>query len=262
MSNRIQNELSEGKYVVGPFMKLASPAIVEIMGKAGFDYVIIDCEHGPTNMLQAEDMVRAAKLVGISPVIRVSANDPVMISRALDIGADAVQVPQISTKEDAERVAKAAKFAPLGERGSCPYVRAAEYSHLDKKEYFKKANEETMVIIHIEGEEGAKNIDEILSVEGIDVIFIGPYDLSQSLGVPGEVDHPKVVEMMEMVVEKAKGKGKTVGTFVESPEGAHRWIDLGVQYISYAGDTGIIYQACKDIMQQIQSVEAISQDQI
>lgn len=256
MGNRIQREISEGKHVVGPFLKLDNPAIVEIMGKAGFNYVIIDCEHGPTDVLAAENMVRAAKLVGISPVIRVSANDAVMISRALDIGADAVQVPQISTKEDAEAVVKAAKFAPLGLRGSCLYVRAAEYSHLDKKEYFKKANKETMVIIHIEGEEGAENIDEILTVDGIDVIFVGPYDLSQSLGIPGEVHHPKVVTLMEEVVKKSRAKGKTVGSFVESPEGAHKWIDLGVQYISYGGDTGIIYKACRDIVQQITSVNS------
>ena len=246
----MEKNLNEVKYIVGPFVKLASPELVVIMGRAGFDYVIIDCEHGPLNVLEAQNMVRAAKLTGASAVIRVGANDPVMISRALDIGADAVQIPQISTKEDAERAAKAAKFAPLGERGVCPFVRASQYSNIEKHQYFKKSNEETMVIIHIEGAEGVKNIDEILSVDGIDVIFLGPYDLSQSLGVSGQVDHPKVVETMEEVVGKAKAKGKVVGVFVEDAETGHKWIDLGVKYISYSADTGIIFKCCKDIVGQ------------
>jgi len=206
MNNKMQKKLNEGKHVVGPFVKIASPELVEIMGRAGLDYLIIDCEHGPVNALKAQDMVRAAKLVGLSAVIRIPTNDAYMISRALDIGADAVQIPQISTKEDAERAAKAAKFAPLGERGVCRFVRASDYSNIEKNEYFKKANEETMVIIHIEGERGVNNIDEILSVDGIDVIFLGPYDLSQSLGLPGQINHPIVVDTMKEIVAKAKAK--------------------------------------------------------
>jgi 4-hydroxy-2-oxoheptanedioate aldolase len=218
------------------------------MGLAGFDYIIIDCEHGPLDVLNAEDMVRAANLTGMSVVIRVSDNDPVMISRALDIGADAVQVPQISNKEDALKAVKAAKFSPNGERGVCRFVRAAQYTSIDKFSYFKKANEETMVIIHIEGEEGVKNIDEILTVEGIDVIFLGPYDLSQSLGVPGQVDHPKVVKMMEKVIKQATANGKAVGTFVDDVETGKKWIELGVKYISYSVDVGMIYEKCKEIV--------------
>jgi len=251
MSNSIQDKLREGKCVVGPFLKLPSPAIVEIMGLAGFDYVIIDCEHGPLDILKAEDMVRAAKLTGMSAVIRVSDNDPVMISRALDIGADAVQVPQISNKDDALRVVKAAKFSPNGERGVCRFVRAAQYTSMDKFSYFKSANEETMVIIHIEGEEGVRNIEEILTVEGIDVIFLGPYDLSQSLGVPGQVSHPKVLEMMEKVIKSATANGKVVGTFVDDIDTGKKWIALGVKYISYSVDVGIIFEKCKDIVKSI-----------
>lgn len=250
MNNTMQKKLRENKNVVGPFVKIASPEIVEMLGNAGFDYVIIDCEHGPLDLLNAQDMVRATEAVGISSVIRVPDNDPVTISRALDIGVDAVQVPQISTKEDAQKVARAAKFAPLGDRGVCPSVRAAKYRHISKDEYFKKANEETMIIIHIEGEEGANNIDEILSVEGIDIVFLGPYDLSQSLGVSGELEHPKVIETMESVVKKAKNNGKMVGVYVDDVESGLKWMDLGVQYISYMVDTAIIYNCFKDIVGQ------------
>lgn len=249
----MQKKLRENKNVVGPFLKIASPEVVEIMGRAGFDYVILDCEHGPLNVLQGQDMVRAAEVVGMSTVIRVGANDPVMISRALDIGADAVQIPQIGSKEDAERAVKAAKFAPQGQRGVCAGVRAAQYSHLDKHDYFKKANEETMIIIHIEGEQAVNNINEILSVDGIDIVFLGPYDLSQSLGISGQVDNPKLIEMMESIAKKAKDKGKIVGVYVDDVETAKKWMDLGVQYISYKADTSIIYKACKETVAELNS---------
>jgi len=250
MKNILKERLINKEIVIGPFMKLPSPPVVEIVGLAGFDYVIIDCEHGPLNVLEAENMVRAAHLVNMAAVLRVGENRPHPISRALDIGADAVQIPQISSKEDAIKAVKAAKFAPLGERGVCRYVRAANYSSLDKKEYFKLANEETMVIIHVEGVEGINNIDEILEVEGIDIIFIGPYDLSQSLGIPGDVNNVIVEEKMKEVIKKAHEKGKLVGTFVDDLDAAKKWRALGVQYISYSVDVGIIYESFKNIIEK------------
>ncbi len=247
MGNLLKKKLENKSNVIGPFMKLPSPAVVEIAALAGFDFVIIDCEHGPLNMLEAENMIRAAHLSNMSAVIRVGENNPNMISRALDIGADAVQIPQISTKEDAINAVKSSKFSPLGERGVCKYVRAAGYSSMDKSEYFKYANENTLVIIHIEGLEGIENLDEILEVEGIDVIFIGPYDLSQSLGIPGDVNNIKVEEKMREVVNKASAKGKIVGTFVDDIDAANKWKSLGIQYMSYAVDVGIIYDSFKRV---------------
>ena len=247
MGNLLKEKLENKSNVIGPFMKLPSPPVVEIAGLAGFDFVIIDCEHGPLNMLEAENMIRAAHLANMSAVVRVGENNPNMISRALDIGADAVEIPQISTKEDALNAVKASKFSPLGERGVCRYVKAAKYSSMDKSEYFKYANENTLVIIHIEGMEGIENLDKILEVDGIDVIFIGPYDLSQSLGIPGDVNNIKVEEKMKEVVNKASAKGKIVGTFVDDIESAKKWKSLGIQYMSYAVDVGIIYDSFKKI---------------
>lgn len=248
MENLLKEKLYDKLNVIGPFMKLPSPAVVEIAGLAGFDFVIIDCEHGPLNILEAENMVRAAHLANMSAVIRVGENNPNMISRALDIGTDGVQIPQISTKEDAMKAVKAAKFMPLGERGVCKYVRAAKYTSIDKNQYFDIANKDTLVIIHIEGIEGIENLDEILEVEGIDVIFIGPYDLSQSLGIPGDINNIKVEEKMKEVVSKASEKGKIIGTFVDDLEMAKKWSTHGVQYISYSVDVGIIYDSFNKIV--------------
>lgn len=241
----------EGRQLAGPFMKLSDPSIVEIFGHAGFDFAIFDTEHGPLNMESIADLIRAARLVGISPNVRIRKNDPSLISQALDLGAEGILVPHISNAEAASNAVKASLFAPDGQRGVCCYVRSAKYSHLDKQEYFKKANESSVIIPFIEGSEGIKNLNEIISVKGIGAIFIGPYDLSQSMGVPGQIDHPQVISKIEEVVKSAKNAGLAVGTFVDDLPSASRWMKLGVQYIAYSVDVGIIYNASKHIVSEL-----------
>ena len=251
--NNLKEALKEGKNVFGPFMKFTDPAAVEIMGFAGFDFVIIDAEHGPISMQSAQNMIRAAETANITPIIRVSSDDEALILRALDIGAQGIEIPQINSKSQAIKAVKSVKYSPQGERGVCRYVRAANYSSMDKFKYFKFANEETMIIAHIEGVEGINNLDEILSVPGIDVIFIGPYDLSQSLGIPGEVNNPLVTERMKEVVLKCKENKVSVGTFVDDIKTAKFWVSLGVQYISFSVDVGILYNASKNIISKLKN---------
>jgi len=256
--NYLKKALQDGKIVFGPFLNITDPAVVEIMGHAGFDYVIIDTEHGPISIESAQNLLRAAESVNITPIIRVGNNDELLIQRALDIGAQGVQVPQINNKLDVAKAIKAAKFFPKGKRGVSRYVRAAEHSSMDKFDYFKFANDECMVIGHIEGIEGINNLDEILTVakSGMDVVFIGPYDLSQSLGLSGQVDHPLVIEKMKEVVSKCKKNKVFVGTFVEDVSAAEKWISIGVQYISFAVDTGILYRGSRDIVNSLKKLSA------
>jgi len=249
--NYLKRTLEEGENVFGPFLKLVDPAVVEIMGFAGFDFVIIDAEHGPISMQSVQNMIRAAETANITSIIRVAKNDESLILRALDIGAQGVEIPQINCKSDALRAVKSVKYSPQGERGVCRYVRAANYSSMDKFKYFKSANEETMIITHIEGVEGINNLDEILSVPGIDVIFIGPYDLSQSLGIPGQVNHPLVTEKMKEVVSKCKVSKVAAGTFADDVETAKSWISLGVQYMAFSVDVGILYDISKTIVNKL-----------
>lgn len=168
----------------------------------------------------------------------------------MDLGAAGIQIPQISNKTAAEKAIQYAKFYPQGNRGVCRYVRAAEYSSLEKSQYFKEANK-AMIILQIEGIDGIQNLDEILSVPGIDIIFIGPYDLSQSLGLPGNVHHPKVIEQMKLIVKKAQNANVAVGTFVDTSKDALYWKSLGVKYIANSVDVGIFYSACRAIVTSI-----------
>lgn len=233
-----------GDGCVGIFMKTGDPAFVETAGYAGLDFAILDMEHGPVSYETMQNNIRAAQAAGIFPIVRVEALSDIAIAKALDIGAMGVQVPQVSTREEAERAVRFAKYHPLGERGVCRFVRAARYSALPGKDYFKLANQ-TLVIIQLEGAEAIRNLDAILAVRGVDIVFIGPYDLSQSLGVPGETSHPKVVAAMRDIVKRAAARKVVTGTFTDSPETMRMWMQAGVKYISYSTDVGIFQEACK-----------------
>ncbi|MDD4756459.1 MAG: aldolase/citrate lyase family protein [Prolixibacteraceae bacterium] len=170
------------------------------------------------------------------------------------MGPRGVQVPQVNTGQDAQRVVDAAKFSPEGKRGVCRFVRAAGYSSKNKNEYFDKSNKQNLVIIHIEGLTGIENFEDIIEVEGIDIVFLGPYDLSQSLGVPGQINHPKVIEAMKTVITEASARNKFVWTFVETSEDFKMWKDLGLLYLAYQVDTGIFYNACYKICNELKQL--------
>jgi 4-hydroxy-2-oxoheptanedioate aldolase len=194
---RFREKLAAGP-VLGPFSKTRDPAFIEIMGYAGFDFVILDLEHGPNSVETAENLVRAAQIADILPVVRVKEGYLPLIGEVLDIGSGAVQVPQITTAQDARLIVETAKFHPGGMRGVCRYVRAARYSSKDQQQYFQDANE-CLVILQLEGKEALANLDSIMLVEGVDILFVGPYDLSQSLGVPGQVQHPTVEKQIREI---------------------------------------------------------------
>jgi 4-hydroxy-2-oxoheptanedioate aldolase len=247
---RFKNKLIEGRPVFGPFMKSTDPAFIEVAGYSGFDFVILDMEHGPAGFPELQNLIRAALLANIIPVVRTSDSSETAISRPLDLGALGVQIPQVKSGAMAKACVKAARFHPLGERGVCRFVRAANYSSLSREEYFKRAND-ALIIVQLEGKEAIYDIDDILKVEGIDIIFIGPYDLSQSLGIPGQISHPMVISEMNKIVERARSQGIVTGTFTDTPQSADMWKKAGVQYISYSVDVGIFTEACSQLVKNL-----------
>jgi 4-hydroxy-2-oxoheptanedioate aldolase len=249
---RFREALSR-RAVAGTFSKSSDPAFIEIMGHAGFDFVVLDLEHGPNNVLSLQNLIRAAAVTGLLPIVRVKAHTPSQVSEVLDVGAGGIQAPSVGSKADAEAVVQAARFAPLGMRGVCRFVRAADYSSLDRYDYFARANQ-TPIILQLEGVEAVRNLREILSVQGVDIIFIGPYDLSQSLGVPGDVDNPRVAEAMSGIVAECLGRGVVVGTFVDTLEGARKWRAAGVKYLCYSVDVGLFTEKCRETVRSLRDI--------
>lgn len=244
---KLKKRLQAGETVVGPFVIIPSAPLVDSLGYAGMDFCIIDTEHGPISMETATDLVIAAQGSGVAPIIRVGDNDERLILRSLDIGADGVQVPQINTIDDAKRVIHSAKYSPMGERGLSVFTRAGDYYVTEGAGHTDRQNEETMIVVHIEGQRGLNNLDEIMTVEGLDVLFLGPYDISQSLGMPGDVRNPKVEAALKDAADRARAQGRAVGSYAKDVEMGKWLIDLGVQYLSINVDATIYMQACEKI---------------
>jgi 4-hydroxy-2-oxoheptanedioate aldolase len=247
-----KDKLNSGQVLYGPFMITTDPAFVESAGFAGFDFIVLDLEHGPASLEQLQNLIRAAEISNIHSIVRTPPGNLHLIGAVQDLGAKGILVPQIKNAKQASDVVKAARFYPEGERGLNGAVRAANYSALESQTYFKKAKE-NILIIQLEGTEALKNINDILQVPDIDVFFIGPYDLSQSLGVPGQISHPSVVDNMQKIVQKAKAKGLTLGTYVGSPENAKIWKDAGIQLLAYSMDIIIFSDASKNIISHLRS---------
>jgi 2-keto-3-deoxy-L-rhamnonate aldolase RhmA len=237
LTNSIRHQLLDGEVAVGTLQILDSAMVSEMIGVAGMDFVVYDQEHGPLTAETTLDLSAAAQNADVAPIVRVRANEEEEIQRALDIGAAGVQVPQIETRADAEAAVEAARFDPLGSRGLSQYVRAGEY--VGSETYTEDQNERTLLVVQVEGEQGVENIDEILAVDGIDVVFLGPYDLSQSLGIPGQVTHDRVEERMRRVCDRAAETNTVVGAFADTATIANKWIDAGVQYVAIGVEAGL-----------------------
>lgn len=242
--NKLKRMMKNGKTAFGTFAMIDSPELVEILGISGFDFIVIDAEHGPNSVESSQNLIRSAQLRNMSPVVRVTENSRTMILRLLDVGACGIQVPQINSKEEALAVVDAAKYFPLGSRGVA-LTRSADFGNVKALDYFTEANEETMVVVQCENVKGLEVLEEIAAVPCVDVIFLGPFDMSQSLGVPGEVYHPEVEKAAERVLDVCGKSGKTAGIFVLDGEQARRRAQQGFKYITINLDAALIGNACR-----------------
>ena len=224
---RFKAAMDSEKGALGPFMIGTDPAFVEAAGYAGYDFVLLDMEHGTTTFQTLPHLIRAANVAGVCPVVRVPRGSDIWIDQALDVGAGAIMIPQIDTAEQARAAVSAAKFSPVGTRGTCRFVRSAGFGAVPGSEYFSKA-QDTVVILQAEGKKAVENLDEILD-----------------LGHVGEIDHPEVVECIKGIIAKANAKGVKLGCFADTVEGGMKWRDLGVKFIGYSCDTYLFMQAAK-----------------
>jgi 4-hydroxy-2-oxoheptanedioate aldolase len=228
--NTLKEKLNAGKATLGPFVGFPSPAMVETIGWLGFDFVIIDCEHGPIDYETAEHMIRAAELSGTTPLVRIGLNEQQHIQRYLEAGAHGVLIPLINNAADAQKVVDSVKYPPMGKRGSYS-GRSARFGVGAGPDYFSRANQETFVGIQIETPEGLENADEIIATPNVDAVFLGPGDLSLNFGVPGQQEHEKVVSTIETLVKKIIAAGKHPGTLGNNPAHAKFWHDRGVNWL-------------------------------
>jgi 4-hydroxy-2-oxoheptanedioate aldolase len=185
----LKKRIAKSEIVLGCFLNYYAPALVETLGMAGYDYLLLDNEHGAFSPHEMESMIRAADSAGLATVVRVD-YDVSAIQKALDMGAEGIQVPKVNTAEEARAVVRRAKYPPLGDRGIGFSCRSARLSAEKGAEYIRRANEDTLVVVQIETPQAIENLDEILGVPGLDVAFLGLMDLSLSVGCPGDLAAP------------------------------------------------------------------------
>lgn len=232
----LKDKLKKNTLTIGSWIMMGNPMSVEVMALAGFEWLVVDIEHTSIDLQTTENLIRTIQANNIKALVRVSKNDEVIIKKVLDMGADGIIVPMVCSKEDAIQAVKYAKYPPIGKRGVGLY-RASKYG-TKFEEYKKWVNEELVIIAQIEHIEAVENIDEIVQVEGIDGTIIGPYDLSGSMGYPGEFERKDVKDAVQKVLDRCKKYNISSGFHVVDthPEKLQKKIDQGCTFLAYGID--------------------------
>jgi 2-keto-3-deoxy-L-rhamnonate aldolase RhmA len=244
-TNQVKRALREGRPTAGAWLTMCSAISAEIMSRGGFDWLLVDMEHGHGDYQTLLAQLQAIEGSDAIPVVRVQWNDPAVIKRVLDIGAYGVMVPWVSSRREVEAAVRAAKYPPAGIRGIAGSHRAGGYGR-HAPEYWKRANDEILVVIQVETPAAVAEIDEIAKVPGVDVLFIGPGDLSTALGHMGDFGHPDVVAAMEKVETAARAHGIALGNITRSWEQARELYKRGYQFLTLCSDTSLVVQGAKD----------------
>jgi 4-hydroxy-2-oxoheptanedioate aldolase len=242
--NSLRLRIKNREVLFGTFAKINSPAVVEMIGMVGFDFAIFDMEHANFSLCDVENLIRTADSVELGSIVRVAHATPEDVLHALDSGAGGVQVPSITTMEQAKETCRSAKYYPDGNRGSSMAQRSAMYGIWNREQpYFGYANEHTAVVLHVENLELYAQIDALVELPQLDVVFVGPGDLSQAIGKPGQLDDPELCTIVEHIFEVTLKAGKAVGIFCGTPAATQKYIDMGATYIALGSDVSCLGSA-------------------
>ncbi len=254
----LKQKIEDRELTIGSWVTIGHGEVAEIMARAGFDWLTVDMEHSAITLHQAQELIRVIDLCGVVPLVRVGENSPTLIKRVMDAGAHGVVVPMVNTVQDAEAAVSAVKYPPVGNRG-VGLARAQEYG-LDFEKYRKWAEGETIVIVQIEHIDAVEKLEEILAVPGIDAFCVGQYDLSGSLGIPGQFEHPRFLESLDQIRRVAERTDAVCGYHVVPP---HPQLVLdkigeGYTFIAYSVDFLFLGETCRGDLKSIRRGSANS----
>ena len=239
--NRVKRALRAGGVAIGTMVShVRTPSIAVMLKAAGFDYFFLDSEHGAFHLETIQDICLVAREAGIVPILRVPGLDDAYLFRPLDAGVMGLLCPHVETADQAHHIVRATKYYPLGERGMS--LRNVHTSFMRGKgdEVTRRLNEETLIAVQVETAKGVDNIDAIVAVEGVDAVYVGPNDLSQTVGVPGQIHHPEVTVRIERVIEACNRAGVAPGLHTYDVESAQAWLAKGIRFLGYSGDSSFI----------------------
>jgi 2-dehydro-3-deoxyglucarate aldolase len=251
LPNSFRRDLLAKRRLVGCWVALTSNISTEILGYAGFDWLLIDGEHAPNEMSSFIGQLQALKDSASAPVVRPDSAEPVIIKRLLDIGFYNFMMPWIETAEQAQRVVQATRYPPQGFRGMGTGHRSNRYGYVE--DYFSTINDNISVMVQIESAKGVENAEAIAAVDGIDGLFIGPSDLSAALGVLGQPNHPEVQAAIAQVLAAADEHGKPVGILAPVEADARRYLEMGMTFVAVGGDVSLLRNASKALADKFKS---------
>ena len=246
MKCSLKKDLLSGRVSLGTWVTIANPDVPDILEALGFDWLVFDTEHAPIGAETLAKMIQSVDGEKVCPIVRVGAIDQYMIKSALDMGAHGVVCPLVNSEAEAREAARFVKYPPAGVRGVAPR-KAADYG-LSSAEYIRTANDQTLLVAQIETRESVENVERILSVKEVDVAFVGPTDLTMSLGLLDDRSNPKVLEAMKKVIASCEAHGKVPGTLAATPEEAKRAVALGFRFIGLGSDTRFMIGGAKTFM--------------
>jgi len=246
----IKYKMKNKEFVLGTWCDIPSTSVANILAEAGLNFIIIDMEHGPMDFNLAQEMAMAAQCAGCDALIRVPENNESSILRALDCGADGIIVPHVESTQDVEKIIEYSKFAPVGQRGFNPFIRAGAY-HNSGSDFFEKQNEKVLIGIILEGQGGLDNLEQIVSYPEVDVVYLGAYDLSIALGIPGDVGNAKVIRAMDTAIEKINKKGKAAGVMIHNESDLKVYMNKGVQFLVYEIDSAVMYSRFRHMKKEL-----------
>lgn len=241
---RLQNEL-----IAGTFLNLGSSTAVEITAGIGFDWLLIDLEHGSGSLADLRGMLMACRAGGAAAIVRIRSVDPDTVKFVMDSGAAGIMFPYVSSAQEARQAVRCMKYPPMGARGVAGVIRATDYGQ-NWKSYFQEANESSLVVVQIETPEAVDAAEEIAAVDGVDVLFVGPLDLSVNLGHPAEFDHPEVASAFQRVIQACQRQGKSAG--ILSKDGLvlqHK--ELGFRFVAFGSDSGALVAGMQSFLAQL-----------
>lgn len=241
--NILKLKLKKDQPVVGAWSIISSPIVVEILALSGFDFLILDMEHGVYDQTALDACIRACEAANCAPIVRVPGINPSAVQWALDLGAHGIVVPQVGNAASASMAVGMTKFAPAGTRGYNPFTRAADYAAPSSNKIGKLRNDYGLTSVIIENQTALNELNAILAIEDLDVVYVGAYDLSIALGCEGDTKHPVICQILDQTIAKVRSAGKIAGLMVRSKEDVAKAIKLGARFLVYSVDTAILREA-------------------
>lgn len=253
MKGSFKKALERGDLLIGAtIVELGRPSVIKVLNDAGFDFIFLEYEHASLSSETVADIITTGRDVDLPTIVKLPALERHFVTKILDAGAMGIQLPRTNSKEEIAKLVQWSKFPPIGDRAACPGLGNTDYQlTVELRDFLVQANERTIVAAHIETKAGLENLDDILSNEHLDVAFVGPYDLSIDLGVPGQWTDPGLVREVQRVIDKARARKIAPGIAIWDLEISKMWIERGMQLIEFESALGLIYAGSVALLREL-----------